>query len=341
MQYKKRQQSNATTGSLTEERIQMLQEQDFIWDVSEWIFEQNLMELKDFTAAGGQLYELKSTDEPLGKWMAGVKKEYRKYLTNQTHGRLNCLIDVGFSPQLFQITRTKVGVVLDWDVRMEELTAFYQEHGHTAVPRGGAGSLGHWVRKVRERMMEYHKDGTDCPIKQARLKDLDSVNFIWDVQEYKWNRQYDRLLEYCREKGHCNVPSAHSDLGLWVKTQRKEYAKLCEGEKSQLSLRRVQLLEQAGFEWSRVPVVKSRNEALFQKRLQEFVEWNSAKEKCAPSDSLMDWMERQRKLYRKWLQGDAKSLNEGRRAALEEIGLVQDIRSMELQLINGNSYDED
>jgi hypothetical protein len=55
----------------------------------------------------------------------------------------------------------------------------------------------------------------------------------------------------------------------------------------------------------------------------------------------MDWMERQRKLYRKWLQGDAKALKEGRRAALEEIGLVQDIRSMEPQLIDGNSYDGD
>lgn len=333
MQYKKKiQGTNVTEGTLTDARIAMLQEKEFIWDVSQWLFEQRLEELHNFTRAGGELYKLKSSDGLLGKWTAIQKKEYQKYLLNQTNTltdvHLQSLEAAGFSPRLFRFNHTKEPVMSDWDDRMEQLEEFYRTWGHTNVPRGEAGTLGQWVRKVRERMAYYRDTEIQCPQKLARLQDLERINFIWDVQEFKWNKQYERLIEYGREHGHVNVPSAHSDLGLWVGTQRREYAKLANQMSSQLTLRRVQLLEQAGFQWSRVSAVEMRNEQLFQDRLEEYREWRS-NQKGTPSRTLALWMERQRKHYRKWLHGEVTALREDRRTALEEIGLVRDIRPMQ------------
>lgn len=340
MQYKKKRVSGIN-GTLTEERIELLQQQNFIWDVSTWVFDQRILELKNFTEAGGQLCDIKSSDGEIGKWLATQKKEYKKYLLNQTNKltmyHLSALEGVGFTPNLIKIDgQIKDPVDIDWADRMHELTIFYEEHGHTIVPRGGAGSLGQWVRKVRERMGSGKGGGTTSPSKQSRIQDLERVNFIWDPLAYRWDKQYQNLLQYRRDHGHCNVPSAHSDLGLWVSTQRREYAKLCAGNFSQMSVSRLERLEKAGFEWSRVPVVISRNEKQFQNHVQNYLEWRKA-DGAAPSRTLELWMERHRSKYRKWLRGEFNALREDRRAILEEIGLVQDIQSMGTWKVNISS----
>ena len=48
-------------------------------------------------------------------------------------------------------------------------------------------------------------------------------------QKKLWNENYDLLLEYKQEHGHCNIPQSGifngQQLGAWVDTQRQRYKK--------------------------------------------------------------------------------------------------------------------
>ena len=53
-------------------------------------------------------------------------------------------------------------------------------------------------------------------------------------------------------KQQCHVPTKYKQntaLGRWVSTQRAEYKKYCEGEKSNMTSDKIRRLEEVGFAW--------------------------------------------------------------------------------------------
>ena len=54
--------------------------------------------------------------------------------------------------------------------------------------------------------------------------------FVWDPQEASWEKHYNALVAFEKERGHCLVPQSFANqsmkLGNWVKIQRKNYKKL-------------------------------------------------------------------------------------------------------------------
>ena len=68
----------------------------------------------------------------------------------------------------------------------------------------------------------------------------------------QWLVQYDKLVQYRRENGDCNVPKRWKkdiSLATWVSNQRKIYRQTKDG-KSLMYPERIDKLNRLGFVWS-------------------------------------------------------------------------------------------
>mmetsp|Transcript_38311 Transcript_38311/g.86207 ORF Transcript_38311/g.86207 Transcript_38311/m.86207 type:complete len:111 (-) Transcript_38311:121-453(-) len=61
--------------------------------------------------------------------------------------------------------------------------------------------------------------------------------------EQQWNMMYLELEAYRDERGNCNVPKRHGQLGTWVHHQRQAR------KKGKLSDERIRKLDDLGFDW--------------------------------------------------------------------------------------------
>ena len=52
---------------------------------------------------------------------------------------------------------------------------------------------------------------------------LDEIGFVWSAIDERWENRFVELTKYKEQKGNCNVPRGHSDLGNWVHSQRTLY----------------------------------------------------------------------------------------------------------------------
>lgn len=134
-----------------------------------------------------------------------------------------------------------------WEEMFQKLVAFKKEHGHTNVPQRSPeyAELATWVRN--QRAAKTH----NRPIIAERGKRLDEIGFVWRlVERNAWERMFDRLVEFKRIHGHCNVPQkggGDKRLGKWVNTQRTQ----C--NRGTLRPDRKQQLDSIGFVWSLRP----------------------------------------------------------------------------------------
>ena len=59
-------------------------------------------------------------------------------------------------------------------------------------------------------------------ISQERVRLLDDLGFIWDINEHKWQEKYKFLKEYFDQHGDTQVPQNHPVIGKWVSKQRSD-----------------------------------------------------------------------------------------------------------------------
>ena len=86
-------------------------------------------------------------------------------------------------------------------------------------------------------------------LEQSRIDALNSIGFIWDLDEYLWMCKYNLLKEYIEEFGkQPSVRTVYKDvnLGAWCMVQRG-----CDRGyfKGKLTEERVQLLDKINFRW--------------------------------------------------------------------------------------------
>jgi hypothetical protein len=67
-----------------------------------------------------------------------------------------------------------------------------------------------------------------------------------------WNKQFDELVRFHSQHGHCEVPTSskrHGKLGKWIDTQRLAYQVMQEGSASPLTQSAIDRLNSIHFEW--------------------------------------------------------------------------------------------
>ncbi len=156
---------------MTVERVEMLNQIDFVWHVNTW--NERYEELKAFKDQFGHfLVPTDYQNKQLRPWITTQRSHYRFLQEGKpsqlTDERIEMLDKIGFPWK----TRE------DWQTRYQELVQFIEENGNCAVPRNynRFPKLYRWVNCQR---MEYQKytEGSTSRLKADQISLLENVGF--------------------------------------------------------------------------------------------------------------------------------------------------------------------
>ena len=86
-----------------------------------------------------------------------------------------------------------------------ELLAFRAREGHCRVPLDTKSALGRWVGSLRTQKSNMRKGYHSPDLSQERLAVLNSIGFVWDLQQFdsdsRWKRQFEDLCRFKQEHG--------------------------------------------------------------------------------------------------------------------------------------------
>jgi len=109
----------------------------------------------------------------------------------------------------------------NWEAMYEKLKKFYEENGHSRVPKNNAyRSIYKWgyVQRTKKDLLCAEK-----------IDLLNNIEFTWDVRE-TWENMFLLLNEYRKENGNIRIKENESykgiGLGNWVRNQRNRKDKL-------------------------------------------------------------------------------------------------------------------
>ena len=129
----------------------------------------------------------------------------------------------------------------DWNSGFSSLKEFVEKEGHARVSQSLVTNtgyhLGKWVLRQRSLKEQLPPD---------RLRKLESVGFIWDASDHRWEAGFAALEQFSAKEGHARVPQSYitSDgyrLGSWVNVQRQRKDQLLESYRRRL--------DSLGFVW--------------------------------------------------------------------------------------------
>jgi hypothetical protein len=157
-----------------------------------------------------------------------------------------------------------------------------------------------------------------------RIQELESFGFQWGVcHGDAWTDQLSELANYCKEHGHCNVPTRYSEnskLAKWVSHQRWQYRLQLEGKTDYMTTFRIQALDSLGFEWDRSTA------SVWEDRLSELADYRKINGHCnvpqrhSENTKLARWVVSQRSYYRSHAEGKGSPLSTLRIQKLESLG---------------------
>jgi len=288
-----RQRVEKKAGVLSNERITLLNQLGFCWDAVDALWELRFSELKRFQSIHGHCNILKSDKDfiQLYTWIGSQRSNKRRgILSLQRTQRLD---ELGFLWN-FRLE--------NWDSFFSELVSFKKEHGHCDVRKYHGARLHRWIISQRDAKK---RDSLSFD----RTEKLNSIGFIWALNDNLWSRRYAELKDFSKIHGHCIVPTRSGDLGKWVSHQRnrKKSGKITQEEES--------LLNRIGFNWG-------TNFSSWESRCSDLRKFKTEHSHCnVPRDhkefpTLGSWIAVQRVKRRKGL------LSESQIKALDELGFI-------------------
>jgi glycerol-3-phosphate cytidylyltransferase-like family protein len=298
---------------------------DLRWD-------ENFRNLRAFFQTSGQS-DMRSLpkDKRLRMWVSRQKLEYKKKCKGQptmmTDERVELLKSIGFS---FDAIRER-----SWDKVYQKLCDHVQRNGGVFPYESEDGDaldaegrrLSMWCQHQRVNYSFYRSMGESrrsTLMTEERIAKLDAINFSWSLRDSFWDDKYEELKAYRRHHGDCLVPAAYvanMSLSKWVERQRTAYALLKEGKTTRMTQHRLALLNELDFVWD-------ANEYKWQLKYKELAEYQSnngygalPRQNDPGMAPLYRWVVYQRNAYKKWVKGEKSSLNSGRVALLDQLGI--------------------
>eukprot|EP00980_Cylindrotheca_fusiformis_P016441 scaffold4902_cov115-Cylindrotheca_fusiformis.AAC.2 len=158
-------------------------------------------------------------------------------------------------------------------------------------------------------------------------------------QQHQWDAQFQELLAFQKERGHCCVPHNYEEnpiLSRWIKRQRYQYKLRQEGKTSTLTASRIQQLEAIGFVWD-------SHAAAWEERLNELKLYSlrhghcNVPSTCTVYPQLATWVKCQRRQFKLLCAGKKSNITPERISALEDVGFQWDIQRKSLTSLQ-NKY---
>mmetsp|Transcript_15384 Transcript_15384/g.42579 ORF Transcript_15384/g.42579 Transcript_15384/m.42579 type:complete len:381 (-) Transcript_15384:655-1797(-) len=226
--------------SLTQDRIDILNELGFCWDASSICSSQR----KNQQQQGQQLQSAARTASTLPPidFSEQVEKEEEWWDTFEllqsymTEHQISYVHDVPHKSRLD-----------DWVKSVRSKWQSDQQQGaeERKAARSGSSRVNHGT-----------PSNTNKRLSSKQIKAMTSVDRYWHLtaRQATWEKRFLELLQYRQQHGDCCVPisyQANKKLANWVSTQRKQYNLRRRGQKSGLTDERLERLRAIGFVWNR------------------------------------------------------------------------------------------
>jgi hypothetical protein len=131
------------------------------------------------------------------------------------------------------------------NANLDALHEFKEEHGHLNVPQRMEGGLGKYVAKLCE---EYKLPQDErVALTPDLLEELSRMGFLWSVKKSNaeaWADNFDLLVQWKNQNGHCKIPRDVEKLGKWVQDQRRKK------KEGRLTEEQEEKLKSIGFLWT-------------------------------------------------------------------------------------------
>jgi len=268
---------------LSLEKIQKLEAVGFAWDSTETPWQQmfdKLLQFKKEYHHCNVSWKFQQ-DLPLARWVRSQRYLHKKHLLSVEKTQKLEAISFEWQPHNVQ-----------WQQMFDKLLQFKKEYHHSNVPWKFQQDLplANWISTQRHA---YKKQ----ELSLNKLQQLEAIGFEWDPIETQWQQMFDKLLQFKKEYHHSNVPNIFPQdpsLASWVRNQRHVY------KKHQLSLEKIQKLEDLCFEWE---PQQAQWQQMFDKLFQFKQEYHhcNVPYKFQQDPSLVSWVNHQRHTYKKHL----------------------------------------
>ena len=202
--------SGIQSAYMTEDRIAALDAIGMVWDVPDYLWEQNYSAALCYYRVNGHLNVPADYVDPngirLGSWLnyvrAARKGENRSaQISSEQIARLDAL---GMN------WAGKHNAA--WDTAYVEACKYRQEHGDLNVPSSYVSDngirLGRWIRSQRE----LYK----TTLSETRKKKLDALGMIWQIED-PWDAKFRLVQQYYEAHGHTNMPVDYVVEGVWLR----------------------------------------------------------------------------------------------------------------------------
>ena len=208
-----------------------------------------------------------------------------------------------------------------WESRIEQLNEYRKEHGHVRVTKAQNMELALWLIYVRSQYRIYQETPWESALTQERIEELEGLGMDWEPILNQWQQQFEALVEFRDQNGHCMVPVDYPDnpsLSIWCQKQRLNY------KSGLLSEEYTEKLRSIGF-------VFSVYDAAFERGLDRLRAYKEIHGDCRVPRSysdkeLVSFVHRQRNQYKRRMNGYSSSLTEERIEKLEDLGFEWRVR---------------
>ncbi|WP_047986076.1 Helicase associated domain protein [Ornithinibacillus californiensis] len=217
---------------LEEEKIDKLEQINFVWSARDYYWETMFKELCLYKEANGDCLVPDKYDScpKLSNWVRVQRSlKLRGVLSDDKQKLLN---DVGF---IWDVLDTR------WNDLYERLRKYMEQSIQnkfdvSIIPNDI--ELTKWIKQQRVHYREKK-------LSDGKISRLNLLGFVWDPYKSRWEKAFEELIEYKEVNGNCLVPQSfeNKQLANWVSVQRENY------KKGKLSNEKIQLLNEEGFVW--------------------------------------------------------------------------------------------
>ena len=231
---------------LTEERIRALDGIGMIWDVPDYLWEENYGECLQYYREHGNLDIPNAYCSPKGLKIGGWIRRQRMIRWGKSKGAELTEEQIARLDEIGMVWKTKPEQ--KWDRGFDEAKIYFEAYGNLNVPISYVSpsgyKLGGWIADQREKGREK--------LSKERRQQLDELGMVW-VKPDSWEVRYRLAKEYFETYGNLNIPSKYRADGVWlakwVNEQKQIHAGKREGKK--LRTEQVRRLEMIGMDWGK------------------------------------------------------------------------------------------
>ncbi len=236
--------SGIQKGYLTEERVKALDGIGMIWDVPDYLWEENFMECLQYYRMHGNLDIPNAYCSPKGLKIGGWLRRQRLIRKGKTKGAELTKEQIARLDSIGMVWKTKPEQ--RWEKGFREANAYYERYGNLNVPVSYVSpsgyKLGNWIADRREKGKEKHS--------KEQQRQLDAIGMVW-VKPDSWEIRYGLAKAYYETHGDLNIPSKYRAEGIWLAKWVNEQKQVYAGKRKGKELRedQVKRLEEIGMCW--------------------------------------------------------------------------------------------